>query len=309
MPDDAKAAHPIPYTAGTAEPGGAATDAALALHLLAQARAHRAGGAAGPAVAILRSAPRLARIAALARAMGPDLQVLTLPPWDVLPYDRILPSPAVVGQRMAALQALAYPDGRPSLLLTSAVAALQRVRPAHGLQPDPVLRPGDPVDPHGLALDLAARGYHAEERVDEPGSVALRGHIVELFPAGAPCPVRLEVEDGRIAALHRFDPLTQRSTGDADEVALTPAIEFPLDPAEVEDAAEALETHTESNADGEPAARTGQRCGTTCCRASCARLQRCAASWASAPNTWCTPTTRSTGQRCCRPLSPTSAHR
>ena len=249
MPNDAKAAPPIPSPAGAAEPGGAAPDAALALHLLAQARAHRAGGAAGPVVAILRSAPRLARTAALARAMGPDLQVLTLPPWDVLPYDRTLPSPSVVGQRMAALQALAHPDGRPCLLLTSAAAALQRVRPARGLQPDPVLRPGDPVDLHGLTLDLATRGYHAEERVDEPGTVALRGQVVELFPSGAPCPVRLEVEDGRIAALHRFDPLTQRSTGDADEVALTPAIEFPLDPAEVEDAAEALEAHAESDAD------------------------------------------------------------
>ena len=251
MPDDAKAAPAIPPAADMAEPGGAAPEAALALHLLTQARAHRNGGGAGLAVAILRSAPRLARIATLARAMGPDLQVLTLPPWDVLPYDRTLPSPAVVGQRMAALQALAHPDGRPCLLLTSAAAALQRVRPARDLQPDPVLRLGDPVDPHALALDLAARGYHAEERVDEPGTVALRGHVVELFPAGAPCPVRLEVEDGRISALHRFDPLTQRSTGDVDGVMLTPAVEFPLDPAEVEDAAEALETHAEGNPSAE----------------------------------------------------------
>jgi len=215
-----------------------APDAALALHLVAQART-----AGQPIIAILRSAPRLQRVAALAQAVGTGVEVLVLPPWDVLPYDPAPPSPAIVGQRMRALQALAQPASGPCLLLTTAAAALQRVRPAAGLQPDPVLRLGEALDPHALVHDLAARGYHAEERVDEPGTVALRGHTVELFPAGAPHPVRLEVVDGQIAAIHPFDPLTQRRTGDAASVTLTPAVEFPLDPAEVEDAAEALEHH------------------------------------------------------------------
>lgn len=213
----------------------AVPEAALALHLLDQARQ-----AASPVVAILRSAPRLARVAALARTMADGVEVLALPPWDVLPYDRTLPSAAVVGQRMRALTALAQPARGPRLLLTSAAAALQRVRPARHLAPDPVLRPGDPLDPQALATLLAERGYHAEERVDEAGTVALRGQTVELFPAGAPCPVRLEVTEGRIAAIHLFDPVTLRSTGTAEQIALTPAKEFPLDPAEVEDAAEQL---------------------------------------------------------------------
>ncbi len=246
MPDDAKA---VPATSAPDAPDAPVPEAALALHLLDQARAHHGGGAASPVLAILRSAPRLARVAALARAMGPGVEVLVLPPWDVLPYDRTLPSPAVVGQRIRTLQALVHPAGSPRLLLTSAAASLQRVLPPRALPQDPVLRPGGPLDLHALAHDLAARGYHAEERVDEPGTVALRGHTVEVFPAGAPCPVRLEVRDGRIAAMHHFDPLTQRSTGDAREAALTPAVEFPLDPAEVEDAAEALESHAEADPD------------------------------------------------------------
>ena len=213
----------------------AAPEAALALHLLDQARQ-----AASPVVAILRSAPRLARVAALAHATADGVEVLALPPWDVLPYDRTLPSAAIVGQRMRALTALAQPARGPRLLLTSAAAALQRVRPARDLPPDRVLRCGDPLDPQALATLLAERGYHAEERVDEAGTVALRGQTVELFPAGAPCPVRLEVADGRIAAIYLFDPATLRSTGFAEQVALTPATEFPLDPAEVEDAAEQL---------------------------------------------------------------------
>ena len=53
---------------------------------------------------------------------------------------------AIVGQRMRALQALARPPAGPRLLLTAA-AALQRVRPAADLQPDPMLRPGDALGP------------------------------------------------------------------------------------------------------------------------------------------------------------------
>lgn len=115
--------------------------AALALHLIDQARAARR-----PILAILRSASRLPRIAAVAHAMGTGTEVLVLPPWDVLPYDPAPPSPAIVGQRMRALQALARPPAGPRLLLTAA-AALQRVRPAADLQPDPMLRPGDALDP------------------------------------------------------------------------------------------------------------------------------------------------------------------
>ena len=114
--------------------------AALALHLIDQARAARR-----PILAILRSASRLPCIAAMTHAMGTGTEVLVLPPWDVLPYDPAPPSPAIVGQRMRALQALARPPAGPRLLLTA--AALQRVRPAADLQPDPMLRPGDALDP------------------------------------------------------------------------------------------------------------------------------------------------------------------
>ncbi len=109
MPDDAKAVPSAAPSAWTPAPGDAFPDAALALHLLAQARAHRDRGGAGPVAAVLRSLPRLQRIAALARAMAPDVQVLSLPPWDVLPYDRTQPSAAVAAQpplRVAACAAV-----------------------------------------------------------------------------------------------------------------------------------------------------------------------------------------------------------
>ena len=117
---------------------------ALALFLLRQA-AER-----GSLVAILRSAGRLERMLRLATALADGVEALGLPPWDVLPYDRSAPSAAVVGRRVVTLSRLAEPAARPRLLLTSADAVLQRVRPPGAWRTEAlVLRRRRPARPRG----------------------------------------------------------------------------------------------------------------------------------------------------------------
>jgi len=206
--------------------------------LLLEAAAER-----GTLLAILRSAGRLDRVFRLASSVANGVEVLALPPWDVLPYDRAQPSAAVVGQRILTLSRLARPAASSRLVLTSAEAVMQRVRPPGAwASADLTLRPGDAIDLDALRAALAERGYHWDERVDGPGEVALRGQVIDLFPAGAPQPARLELEESRIAAIASYDPVTLRSGEALDQVVLRPAIEFPLDAAEIEEAAEALST-------------------------------------------------------------------
>jgi len=133
------------------------------------------------------------------------------------------------------------------VLLFVADAALQRVRPPGAWKDaELVLAQGEALDLHAFRAALAERGHHhLSERVDEPGEAAIRSQAIDVFPAGQSRPVRLSVEqadgsDGRIAALHAFDPATQRSAEELDRVVLHPAVEFPLGAEGVEDAAEAL---------------------------------------------------------------------
>src|SRR6185312_8541378 len=180
-------------------------------------------------------------------AFAEGVEVLVLPPWDVLPYDRAAPSAASVGRRVLTLTALARPAAAPRLLLTSADAALQRVRPAASWRnADLVLRPGEALDLDALRTALAERGYRWDERVDEPGEVALRGQVIDIFPAGAAEPARLELEEDRIAGIASYDPVTLRTDDGLDELILHPAIEFPLDPDDVEDAEALLEPDAEA---------------------------------------------------------------
>src|SRR5438132_1363054 len=76
-------------------------------------------------------------------------------------------------------------------------------------------------------------GYFRTDTVREPGEYAVRGGIVDLFPAGAAQPIRLDFFGDTLESLRSFDPLTQRSTGALDEFVLRPVSEVLLDDAAI----------------------------------------------------------------------------
>ncbi|MBO1073313.1 DEAD/DEAH box helicase [Roseomonas marmotae] len=203
----------------------------LAAQLLEQATEAGEGGL----IHLARSEARAARLHRAARALaGPEVEVLLLPGWDCLPYDRASPSRAVMGSRMAVLSSLARAATGPRLVIAGIAAATQRLPPPAAFR-SLVLRQGDALDPGKLEQDLLRLGYRLDARVDEPGEAALHGAVLDLYPAaedGQPC--RVEHAEGRITCIRRYDPLTQRSVAEAEAVMLGPASEI-IDPgAEVE---------------------------------------------------------------------------
>ncbi len=79
-----------------------------------------------------------------------------------------------------------------------------------------MLSVGDTFDFEHFAEQAHKLGYHDDDRVDEPGEVAVRGNVADLFPGDRPLPVRIEVADGAITAIRSFDPLTQLTSDDLD---------------------------------------------------------------------------------------------
>lgn len=163
------------------------------------------------------------------------LSVLALPPWDTLPYDRASPSAGVSGARLATLAALVLDAGqrRPLVVVTTARAALQRLPSrasvAAGSQ---MLRIGDQTGARDLRDHLAAAGYGEAEPANDPGEIALREGLIDVFPPGAERPVRIEIAHGRIAAMRPYDPLSQRGVGEGlGEILLPPGAETPWDAA------------------------------------------------------------------------------
>lgn len=157
-------------------------------------------------------------LAAALRALVPDHPVYFIPSSDALPGDLAPASPANVGSRVSALHGLrlAQQDAaRPRLAaVLSGEAAARRYPPPEAFDRAlPRLGIGETVDIEPFAEMLAEIGYFADDRVDEPGEMAVRGDVIDIFPADAGLPARIDIEDGRIVAIRSYDPITQRTVG------------------------------------------------------------------------------------------------
>jgi len=188
-------------------------------------------GAASPGRPILFVASdegRAAAIAALATSFRPDAVVAYLPATDALPGDDAPASPANAGQRVAALRRLreAVVGKATILCVTTAEATALRIATPEAFDvAPPRLSVGDAIDVAGFADSAASLGYVVDDRVDEPGEVAVRGGVIDIFPADAACPARIGVEDGRIVSIRSFDPATQRGDTDLPDIVIGRAAE------------------------------------------------------------------------------------
>lgn len=162
---------------------------------------------------------------------APELEVIRFPAWDCLPYDRAGPSLRASSERVAALARLQAPaGGRPQLVITTANAITQRtLTPFRIRQLSARLHPGSRMDRDRLAALLADQGYARVDTVADHGEYAVRGSIVDLFPAGESEGYRLDFFGDEVETLRRFNPADQRSSGAADELLLLPAAETLLD--------------------------------------------------------------------------------
>ncbi len=176
------------------------------------------------------------RAAALARALAammPAATVVVCPGTDALPGDEAPASPANVGQRVSALRTVRCTLAkrrRPRIALITTGEALARACPAPAAfdAEPPRVTVGSACDLATLAEALTDLGYIADERVDEPGELALRGAVLDVFPADADAPLRIEVGDGHVVAIRSYDPADQRSTGDVKQRELGRVAEPPL---------------------------------------------------------------------------------
>ena len=189
-----------------------------------------ARGAAKTLLHICRDDGRMARTLQALQFFYPDIDVITFPAWDCLPYDRVSPNAEITSRRIDALTKLIEAGDAPRIVLTTMNAALQRVPPRKAFA-DRVLRLGVkgslPVE--RLISFLSRNGYSRADTVREPGEYAVRGGIVDLYPSGSGAPLRLDFFGDELENIRVFDALTQRTTGPAEALTIKPVSEVLLD--------------------------------------------------------------------------------
>jgi transcription-repair coupling factor (superfamily II helicase) len=198
---------------------------------LARAVAALRNAAATSLIVICRDGPRSAALARSLAFFAPDIAVLEFPAWDCLPYDRVAPHAGVVAQRMSALSRLAHqqPQGRPSVLLTTVNAALQRLSPRALVATQSLLAaPGNVLAMETITSWLELNGFVRTPTVREPGDYAVRGGIIDLYAPGSAEPVRLDFFGDTLESIRSFDPESQRTTRQLPGIDLVPVAEFQL---------------------------------------------------------------------------------
>ena len=150
--------------------------------------------------------------------------VLPFPSLQIDPYRGMTPHFRVAAARARALHAAA--TGTARLIVASAAALLPRVSPvARLLGASKAITSGTEIEPQALADLLADAGFTHEDPVEEHGTFAIRGGIVDVFPASDSEPVRIGFIGDMVESLRRFDPATQRSTGATDQMLVVPVRE------------------------------------------------------------------------------------
>ena len=192
-----------------------------------------------PIVLVAPSEDRARRWRAeLAGWLGEE-RVLAFPERETMPYEIGSSSPGAIHQRLLTLwrmhTAAQRADGagsEPDAVVVSLRALLEST-----ITPDDLRRRGRSLKVHDRVVwsDTAAwlfdLGYEPVPEVNEPGTFSRRGGIIDVYPASASMPVRIELFGDEIETLRSFDPVTQRSQDEIGSVDVLPAREYSLEHA------------------------------------------------------------------------------
>ncbi|HEX6507007.1 MAG TPA: transcription-repair coupling factor [Chloroflexota bacterium] len=168
--------------------------------------------------------------------------VALFPALESLPYERVHLDRQAVAQRETV--AAAAQQGGVDIVIAPARALLQPVNRPHQSGSEPItLRAGSQIQIDGLLRSLVERGYTEVDLVEDPGSFARRGGVVDVYPAGSDAPARIEFFGNSVESLRSFDPVTQLSLTGIQEL-IVPAMASLTDSVRSAALAEVLELDT-----------------------------------------------------------------
>ena len=147
------------------------------------------------------------------------------PQSDESPFDRErVADPAFAIQRADVLQQL---KAQSVPVIVCSVGALQeRVPAASAIQEETsTVETGAEVDVQALVARLAARGFDRTEFVEQPGNLAWRGGILDVFPFVGRYPIRIEFFGDRVESIREFDVRSQISVSHLSSARIVPNLD------------------------------------------------------------------------------------
>ncbi|APR87999.1 Transcription-repair coupling factor [Minicystis rosea] len=175
-----------------------------------------------------------------AEAEGADVfgRVLLYLPNEQSPYADVSPDRKGAQMRLATLFHLAV--DLPWSILVMPIAALSRkvVPKDEVVEHAELIIAEHEIDRDKLVARLGQCGYVRSPLVEDPGTFAVRGSLLDVWTPTAELPVRIELYGDLVMSIKAFDPETQKTVRDLREVWVSPAREAVMTPEAVERARE-----------------------------------------------------------------------
>ncbi len=156
---------------------------------------------------------------------GDGGHLLLFPPSGRTPYDReqVAHSLPLV-QRADVLQQLS--EGFRGIVVTSINALVERTPAKASVRSaSRTLALGEIIQPEHLIQSLVDQGFEHVRFVDQPGEIAWRGGIVDVYSYTSGYPIRIEFVGDEIESLREFEARSQRSVSNLERVRIAPRLE------------------------------------------------------------------------------------
>ncbi len=220
------------------------TDSTLALALfLSQSNSGELSRS--PQVIVVPTSKEASDLETHLRFFDPEVRISILPAFDVSPYSGLYPNARLISARVRWIYEAQNP-GHRHFFIAPIEALLQRTLPPKVLRSHSfTYRKGADL-PSDLARVLGRLGYQSVPVVEDEGTFAIRGGIVDIFSPAHQLPVRVELFGDTIESIRLFNPETQRSEAIIDSFSVIPPREIMYDDENRMRAASLFRKNTES---------------------------------------------------------------
>ena len=145
---------------------------------------------------------------------------------ESLQVEAIASSPELHAQKMDVLTILSQ-NTKPVLCVTHSAAIVRYLPAVEKIREYTLsLTVNQKISMDQLKRKLVEAGYNSVNKVDQPLGFSFRGGVVDVYTLHDDNPIRIEFFDDEIESIRLFDPITQRTLKNVNEVIIPPVTEL-----------------------------------------------------------------------------------
>ena len=153
--------------------------------------------------------------------------VCNFPPWETLPHERLSPKSDTITARFKALDSINNLDNK--VVVTSIRALIQPIIKNDLSKAKINISVGLDYELSKLVGQLSKFGFNRVDLVERRGDFAVRGGIVDIFPADQEHPIRVDYFADQIEEIAYFSIADQRSISRVEDLKIYPCRELIID--------------------------------------------------------------------------------